>query len=298
MIVRNTLNVMIAGMTIFASLTACTTAQPVPAAPPVAAPPVAEPTRGGAGSPMFFTDFTNPAVIGISFSPKGDGNWQTGSVAFSGYYPTQLATKYGHLARVENDPTTGIGQRTSRMSRITTPAYIQSREQLAPGQNPNVLNVLTNRAYGDFTYETSMVFYSARAQTYDEEADKERAIELRRRAGAGMVFRYQDPANYYMMRTGGENGIEIGKMVNNQYQSLKFVPTERLENFLTPERSVTLRLVARGCQLDAYVDNNLVARLSDCTFTIGQVGLITFKTKAAFLYVAVWEQFGPDLPYF
>jgi hypothetical protein len=87
-------------------------------------------------------------------------------------------------------------------------------------------------------------------------------------------------------------------MVNNQYTTLQFVPSERLENFLAPERSAVLRVVARGSQIDAYVDNNLIVRVNDSTFPIGQIGLMTFKIKAAFLYFSVWEQFGPNLPYF
>lgn len=255
-----------------------------------------ESKRGGTGGALYFTDFSE-ATRAAAFSPKGDGNWNVGRVTFSGYYPFQLAKRHGHENRNEQDSPTGVGQ-LRLVSKITVPAYIQTREQVSPGQNPNLLNVLSSYTVGDFTAETALVFYSGKASNYDDAADKERAVELRRRAGAGVVFRYQDPANYYIMRTGGENGIEIGKMVNNQYTSLKFVPTERLENFLTPERSVVLRVVAKGGQIDAYVDNNLIARVQDNTFPIGQVGLTTFRIKAGFLYFSLWEDFGPNLPYF
>lgn len=252
--------------------------------------------RGGSGAPMHFTDFSSVSKS-AAFSPKGDGLWSIGQVAFSGYYPEQLARRYGYQFRSESDRPSGVGQ-LSRVSNIVAPGYIQSREQVSPGQNPNVVSVMSTANLGDFTAETAVVFYSGRPTAYDDDADRERNIELRRRAGAGFVFRYQDASNYYMMRTGGQNGIEIGKMVNNQYTSLKFVPNERLENFLAPERSAVLRLVMRGSQIDAYVDNNLIVRVSDSTFSIGQIGLMTFKVKAAFLYFSVWEEFGPNLPYF
>lgn len=252
--------------------------------------------RGGAGAPLHFTDFANTSKS-AAFSPKGDGTWSIGQVTFSGYYPEQLARRYGYQFRSESDRPSGIGQ-LGQVSNIVAPGYIQSREQVSAGQNPNVLSIMSTANLGDFAAETAVVFYSARPRAYDDEADRLRNIELRRRVGAGFVFRYQDAGNYYMMRTGGENGIEIGKMVNNQYTTLQFVPSERLENFLAPERSTVLRVVARGSQIDAYVDNNLIVRVNDSTFPIGQIGLMTFKIKAAFLYFSVWEQFGPNLPYF
>ncbi len=255
-----------------------------------------EPRRGGAGAPLYFTDFSEVSKT-AAFSPKGDGNWTVNKVTFSGFYPQQLASRYGYKFRDERDTSTGVGQ-LLQVSNISVPAYIQTKEQVSAGQNPNLLNVITPHSVGDFTAETALVFYSGRAANYDDAADKERAIELRRRAGAGIVFRYQDPNNYYLLRTGGENGIEIGKMVNSQYTTLKFVPTERLENFLMPERSVVLRVVARGTQIDTYVDNNLIARVQDTTFPIGQVGITTFRIKAGFLYFSLWEDFGPNLPYF
>ena len=255
-----------------------------------------EDKRGGSGAPLFFTDFSNGYKTG-TFSPKGDGSWTSGDVSFSGYYPRQLARRSGYRGRDERDAPTAVGQ-LSQVSNITVPGYIQTREKVSSGQNPNLLNVLTPYTLGDFTAETALVFYSGRPSNYDDAVDRERAIELRRRAGAGMVFRYQDPNNYYIARTGGENGIEIGKMENNQYTTLKFVETERLENYLVPERSTVLRVVGRGSQIDVYVDNNLIARVQDGTFPIGQVGLITFRIKAAYLYFSLWEDFGPNLPYF
>lgn len=255
-----------------------------------------EEKRGGSGGALYFTDFSDVSKAG-SFSPKGDGSWTVGQVSFSGNYPSQLASRYGYKGRDEKDAPTAVGQ-LRRVSNITVPGYIQSREKVSPGQNPNLLNVLSPYNLGDFTAETAVVFYSGRAANYDDAVDRERAIELRRRAGAGIIFRYQDANNYYITRTGGENGIEIGKMVNNQYTTLKFVETERLENFLVAERSAVLRVVVRGSQIDVYVDNNLIARVQDGTFPIGQVGLTTFRIKAAYLYFALWEDFGPNLPYF
>jgi hypothetical protein len=255
-----------------------------------------EEKRGGSGGALYFTDFSEVSKTG-AFSPRGDGLWTVGQVTFSGNYPAQLAKRYGYKGRDERDAPTSVGQ-LSKVSNITVPGYVQSREKVSPGQNPNLLNVLSPYTLGDFTAETAVVFYSGRASNYDDAADRERAIELRRRAGAGMVFRYQDPNNFYIARTGGENGIEIGKMVNNQYTTLKFVETDRLENFLVPERSAVLRVVARSSQIDVYVDNNLVARIQDSTFPIGQVGLTSFRIKAAYLYFALWEDFGPNLPYF
>ena len=255
-----------------------------------------EEKRGGSGGALYFSDFSDISKAG-SFSPKGDGNWSVGQVSFSGYYPAQLASRYGYKGRDEKDAPTAVGQ-LRKVSNITVPGYIQSKEKVSQGQNPNLINVLSPYNLGDFTAETAVVFYSGRAANYDDAVDKDRAVELRRRAGAGIVFRYQDPNNYYITRTGGENGIEIGKMVNNQYTTLKFVETERLENFLAAERSAVLRVVVRGSQIDVYVDNNLIARVQDGTFPIGQVGLTTFRIKAAYLYFALWEEFGPNLPYF
>ena len=50
-----------------------------------------EPRRGGAGAPLYFTDFSEVSKT-AAFSPKGDGNWTVNKVTSVSYTHLTLPT--------------------------------------------------------------------------------------------------------------------------------------------------------------------------------------------------------------
>jgi hypothetical protein len=117
-------------------------------------------------------------------------------------------------------------------------------------------------------------------------------LEARRRiAGAGLVFRYQDENNFYMFRLAGEEGAVLGKMVDGQWQD---IVNPRAADFggtlIKMDTEYTLRVRAQGRRIQCWVNGRAVANLEDGSFSTGRVGLVTFRTRAAFSSIRVVER--------
>jgi hypothetical protein len=111
--------------------------------------------------------------------------------------------------------------------------------------------------------------------------------------GAGIIFRMQDSNNFYMFRLAGEEGAVLGKMVDGEWID---IANPRSANFL-PERVkfseanwYRLRVDAYGSSIVCYINDSVVVSSSDTTFTLGNFGLVTFKTKADFDYFKVYTR--------
>jgi hypothetical protein len=117
-------------------------------------------------------------------------------------------------------------------------------------------------------------------------------IEARRRiAGAGLVFRYQDENNYYMFRLAGEDGVVLGKMVDGKWQD---IANPRAADFggtsIKMDTEYTLRVRTEGRRIQCWINGRAVANLEDASFSTGKVGLVTFRTRAAFSSIRVVER--------
>ncbi|HEV7609448.1 MAG TPA: hypothetical protein VGO61_19075 [Steroidobacteraceae bacterium] len=105
-------------------------------------------------------------------------------------------------------------------------------------------------------------------------------------AGAwfGLVARYVDANNYYYLSIRSSNQLQIRKVVNGAITVLESVP------FTAVAREMhEFTFTARGKDLDAFVDGQLVAAASDGALPRGQYGLGAVHATATWQNVVVNE---------
>jgi hypothetical protein len=158
--------------------------------------------------------------------------------------------------------------------------------------DPRYLNslryVLTPRS-GDAKIEAWVQINPVRpAALVPGKEDTELMRDIRYIIGAGIVFRMQDPKNFYMFRLAGEEGAVLGRMVNGEWNE-KDLCNPRVRDFLTGSRIgfradnwYRLKVESNGPRITTYINDEPVCTVTDSTFGIGQTGLATFKTAAAF----------------
>lgn len=111
--------------------------------------------------------------------------------------------------------------------------------------------------------------------------------------GAGIVFRYKDDSNFYMFRLAGEEGAVLGKMINGNWIDLA---NPRSADYLRERIKFSeanwyrLKVEAYGNSIICYINDSVVISTNDTTFTLGHFGLCTFKTKADFDYMNVYNK--------
>jgi hypothetical protein len=92
----------------------------------------------------------------------------------------------------------------------------------------------------------------------------------------GLVFRYEDSDNFYAFLVNPISGKYTLMMVLRGQQSnlISFTPSPSINK--GPGTNL-LRVVARGPNLELYVNNVLVGKITDSTFAAGRVGLIVWN---------------------
>lgn len=109
-------------------------------------------------------------------------------------------------------------------------------------------------------------------------------------AGAGVIFRFVDDNNYYMFRLAGEEGAVLGKMKNGQWYDLA---NPRAADFaggrLKEGNEYELRVKIQGDRIQCWVNDRAVSNLQDADFSTGRVGLVAFRSQAAFAAIRVVE---------
>ncbi|HWP49258.1 MAG TPA: family 16 glycoside hydrolase [Candidatus Limnocylindrales bacterium] len=91
----------------------------------------------------------------------------------------------------------------------------------------------------------------------------------------GIVIRYQDPNNYYVIRADAlKNNYSLyrftrGKPVRIASKTVK----------ITPNEWHTLRIQCKGDQFEGYLDEKLYIKAQDSTFSKGKIGLWTRKNS-------------------
>jgi hypothetical protein len=94
-----------------------------------------------------------------------------------------------------------------------------------------------------------------------------------------------------MFRLAGEEGAVLGKMVDGQWQDLANPrAADFLSSLIRMDTPYSLRVRAQGRRIQTWVNDRAVASLEDGSFTTGRVGLITFRTQAAFASIKVVER--------
>jgi hypothetical protein len=89
--------------------------------------------------------------------------------------------------------------------------------------------------------------------------------------GGGLIWRAQDDRNYYLARANPlEQNIRIYRVVKGIRHLLK-----NFDQIIDARKWHTLRVVQRGCQVQALYDDEQVFDLCDETFKEGRIGLWT-----------------------
>lgn len=168
--------------------------------------------------------------------------------------------------------------------------------RMQKNEDPSHLNAITylqTTRINDATLETLVRVNPdhARYMNANVPLDADKINTLRYIMGAGVVFRMQDSQNYYMFRLAGEEGAVVGKMVNGEWFDLC---NPRVRGILEGARIgfrgdnwYRLRVDVYGHRIVASINDEPVCDVQDGTFSIGQVGLVTFKTAADFDYFQV-----------
>jgi hypothetical protein len=111
--------------------------------------------------------------------------------------------------------------------------------------------------------------------------------------GAGIIFRYKDQDNFYMFRLAGEEGAVLGKMVDGVWVDLS---NPRSADYLQERIKFSesnwyrLKVDAYGDRIVCYINDSVVVSKTDTTFSLGNFGLCTFKSKADFDYMKVYDK--------
>ncbi|MCP4662711.1 MAG: hypothetical protein GY856_45540 [bacterium] len=162
-----------------------------------------------------------------------------------------------------------------------------------PRQLNAIRYILTPRI-ADATIETEVRVRPDRPEQWTSSAaDEALARNIRFIIGAGIIFRMQNPDNYYMFRLAGEEGAVLGRMIDGQWNEQDLC-NPRVRDFLEGSRIgfradnwYRLKVEAYANRLIVYINDEPVCSAVDNTFSVGGVGLVTFKTAADFDYIKV-----------
>ena len=100
---------------------------------------------------------------------------------------------------------------------------------------------------------------------------KFKAVEGAEDQGGGLVWRYQDPGNYYIARANPlEDNFRIYKVVRGVRRQLKGAYIK-----VTSGAWHAMRIVAKGDQMECFYDGKQYLAVRDTTFKRGKIGLWT-----------------------
>lgn len=158
----------------------------------------------------------------------------------------------------------------------------------------NAIIYVDHPQVADGTYETYVrVVPDLPATITASEQDQKLLYNVRYIIGAGIIFRMRDKDNFYMFRLAGEEGAVLGKMEGGQWKDLA---NPRSTNYLTSRVKFSgnnwyrLKVDAYGGNIKCYINDSVVASVNDSTFTLGKFGLVTFKTRADFDFIAATDK--------
>lgn len=176
---------------------------------------------------------------------------------------------------------------------------IRAGELVQRSDDPRQLNAIrfiTTPRISDATIETFVQIAPVLPATITAN-DSELLEGVRYKIGAGIVFRMTDPRNFYMFRLAGEEGAVLGRMQDGEWNE-RDLCNPRVRDFLSGERIgfrrdnwYRLKVEAYGNRLVVSINDEPVCSVNDDSFGIGQVGLVTFKTAAAFDHIKIYNKF-------
>lgn len=109
---------------------------------------------------------------------------------------------------------------------------------------------------------------------------------------AAIVFRYNDPANFYWAGIGlFGNYAGIGRCVNGIYELL--ISTAENDQAIVYGQDYDLKVVVNKDTIQLYVNNTLLLTFKDATFTSGGVGLRMYNSHAQYAFINVVSSASP-----
>ncbi|MDR9410255.1 MAG: metallophosphoesterase family protein, partial [Balneolaceae bacterium] len=114
--------------------------------------------------------------------------------------------------------------------------------------------------------------------------------------GIGLLFRYQDPGNYYriLLMNDAGNSASVNSPIQRIQKIVNGEPETLLQNIVTeayPDGYFSLSVDARSDTLRVYLNGYLLGEVRDNLFENGKIGLMTYaNTGAVFDSVMVSEE--------
>ncbi len=162
----------------------------------------------------------------------------------------------------------------------------------------NAIRYIQSPRISDATIETQLRVKPSRPMTLtNSPQDQELLRSIRYIIGAGIVFRMTDPSNYYMFRLAGEEGAVLGRMRDGAWNEQDLC-NPRVRDFLTgsrlgfrPDNWYRLKVDCYANRITVYINDEPVCSVTDDTYAVGQVGLVTFKTAADFDHIKIYDKY-------
>lgn len=142
-------------------------------------------------------------------------------------------------------------------------------EVLADPTAPSKPNVLAQRSKENVGEHFNLVVVEDSEYQDLELEVKFKAIEGEEDQGGGLLWRYQDPDNYYIARANPlENNFRIYRVVKGWRKQLQSASVEVVSGTWH-----TLRIIARGDRMEGFYNGKKYLEIRDQTFTRGKIGL-------------------------
>ncbi len=137
---------------------------------------------------------------------------------------------------------------------------------------PSKPNVLAQTSQDETDYRFPVAVLDSSSYTDLQLSVKFKAIKGSIDQGAGLVWRYKDINNYYVVRANAlEDNVNFYKVVNGRRRQIEGSGTK-----VSTNRWHTLVVEARGDTLECYFDGHRLFEKEDATFTgPGKIGLWT-----------------------
>src|SRR5574337_1478344 len=144
-------------------------------------------------------------------------------------------------------------------------------EVLADSTAPSLPNVLTQHSKENSGEHFNLAITEDSDHQDLELEVKFKAVEGTEDQGGGLIWRYQDPDNYYIARANAvEDNFRIYRVVQGVRRQLKGTYIK-----VTSGIWHTMRTVAKGDQMECFYDGKKYLEVRDATFKRGKIGLWT-----------------------
>lgn len=146
--------------------------------------------------------------------------------------------------------------------------------------SPNQGNVLAQTDADTTNYRFPICVYDKLSAKDADISLRFKAVSGKKDQAAGIVWRYRDKDNYYIVRANAlENNVVLYKVQNGKREDLPLKGKERTygtKTKVTPMQWNTLRVTAEGNLFSAYLNGEKLFEVEDSTFPgAGKVGVWT-----------------------